>query len=68
MSMGASGCKYTNKDAYCPHFDRGLFGCRCSKYNKDLQIHARQKEPIRLEVCADDAGMEAWAIIMKDRR
>jgi len=68
MSMGASGCKYTEKDAYCGHVERSLFGFRCQKYGRDLQLHARQKEPIRLDVCGDDASIDAWTRIMRDRK
>ncbi len=60
MPLGAAGCKYTNKDAYCEFVVRDLFGgYRCSRYGYNLKLHPKYLEPIRLELCAKAAG-ECW--------
>ena len=67
MSLGAAGCKYTEKDAFCGYIEKNLFGFKCGKYHVELSTCPRLGEPFRAKKCGDDAGDAAWSQIMRGR-
>jgi hypothetical protein len=68
MSLGAAGCKYTEKDAFCGHIERTPSGFNCKKHHIELVTCPRLGEPFRAKECGDDAGDAAWSHIMRNRR
>ena len=58
--LGAAGCKYTEKDAYCGHCQKEEDKFTCLIYG-ELKTHSCG-EPVRAELCGDE-----WNIEMKDR-
>ncbi len=69
MSLGAAGCRYTEKDCYCAFMCIDVF-CKyyCIKFKQELKEHTKYKEPIRCKECEEEADKKIFEILMNRRK
>lgn len=66
VQLGAAGCLYGNGDR-CAGLRSDLAGYTCDQYRMPLADHCKGGQPIRANLCAEEAEKVAWLRILRTR-
>lgn len=66
--LGSAGCKWTAEDCLCGFCIKDAAGnFYCKKYYVTLKKHHKFDEPLRAEICSEEASKDVWSSIAKKR-
>lgn len=67
VRLGAAGCLYANGDR-CTSLRADMAGYVCTRYRVPLAEYWRDGQPVRANVCGDEAGKDSCSRIMRARQ